>query len=57
MDKDRIKGAAKQAAGNVKESIGKMTGDKSLQAEGAIEKAQGVIQSEFGKAKDALKKD
>jgi len=56
MDKNRIKGTAKQAAGTVKEGLGKLTGNKSLEAEGVIEKAEGVIQTEFGKAKDALKK-
>ena len=56
MDKDRIKGAAKQTAGTVKQGLGKLTGNTSLQAEGVIEKAEGVIQTEFGKAKDALKK-
>lgn len=56
MDKNRIEGTAKQAAGAVKQGVGKLTGNKSLQAEGVIEKAEGVIQSEFGKAKDALKK-
>lgn len=57
MDKNRIKGAAKQAAGSVKQGLGKLTGNTSLEAEGAVEKAEGVIQSEFGKARDALKKD
>jgi len=57
MDKNRIAGAAKKAAGTVKENLGKLTGNTALQAEGAIEKAKGVIQTEFGKARDALKKD
>jgi len=30
MDKDRIKGAAKQAKGAVKEAAGKVTGDAKL---------------------------
>ena len=57
MDKDRIKGTVKQAAGTIKESLGKASGDTSLEVEGKIEKAEGTIQKAFGKAKDALRKD
>lgn len=39
MDKDRIKGAAHEAKGAVKEAVGKVTGDKKTQAEGVAEKA------------------
>ena len=38
MDKDRVKGAKNQAAGSVKETVGKVTGDKETEAKG---KAQG----------------
>ena len=34
MDKDRIKGSAEQAKGAVKETVGKVFGDKKLQTEG-----------------------
>lgn len=57
MDKDRIKGSVKQAEGSGKEALGKLTGDRSLQAEGKIKKAEGSIQKAYGKAKDALRKD
>lgn len=56
MDKDRIKGTAKQAEGAVKETLGKITGDAGLEAEGKLKKAEGSIQKEFGKVKDALRK-
>jgi uncharacterized protein YjbJ (UPF0337 family) len=56
MDKNRIKGAAKQAEGTVKESLGKLSGDTSLEVEGKVEKAEGTVQKAFGKAKDALRK-
>ncbi len=55
MDEDRIDGAAKQARGSIKEAIGKVTGNKTTQAEGAAEKAAGKVQSEAGKAKDAVR--
>jgi len=56
MDKDRIKGSVKQAEGSVKEGVGKLTGNKSLELKGKIKKAEGGIQKEFGKAKDTLRK-
>jgi uncharacterized protein YjbJ (UPF0337 family) len=55
MDKDRIEGAAKQVNGNIKEAIGKMTGDTKVEAEGVAEKAAGELQSDLGKAKDAVR--
>jgi uncharacterized protein YjbJ (UPF0337 family) len=55
MDKDRINGSANQAKGTVKESLGKMTGDSKLKAEGAADKAKGKVQNAIGGAKDALR--
>jgi uncharacterized protein YjbJ (UPF0337 family) len=55
MDKDRIKGAAKQAKGAVKEAAGKVTGDTKLQAEGKADKAAGKVQSAIGGLKDTLR--
>jgi uncharacterized protein YjbJ (UPF0337 family) len=55
MDKDRIKGAANQAKGKVKEAVGKATGDQKLQSEGAADKIKGKVQSAVGGVKDALR--
>lgn len=44
MEKDRVVGAAHQAAGAVKEAVGEVTGDAKTQAEGAAEKAAGKVQ-------------
>ena len=55
MDKDRIKGSAKQVKGSAKEAIGKITGNKRTEAEGATEKATGKVQGGVGKAKDAVR--
>ena len=55
MDKDRIAGSAKQAAGAVKEGVGKVTGDQKLQTEGAMQKTAGKAQNAFGGAKDAVR--
>jgi len=55
MDKDRIEGAANQAKGAVKETVGKMTGDAKLKAEGASDKAAGKVQNAIGGAKDTVR--
>jgi uncharacterized protein YjbJ (UPF0337 family) len=55
MDKDRIQGGAKQVKGSVKESIGKVTGNRRTEAEGAMEKTAGKVQGEVGRAKDAVR--
>jgi uncharacterized protein YjbJ (UPF0337 family) len=56
MDKDRIKGAAKNTSGKMKEAAGKMTGDTKMQAEGKMDRAAGKARNAMGGAKDAMKK-
>jgi uncharacterized protein YjbJ (UPF0337 family) len=56
MDKDRIAGTTKAAAGTIKEVAGKVIGDAKLAAEGKTEKVAGKIQNAVGGMKDALKK-
>jgi uncharacterized protein YjbJ (UPF0337 family) len=56
MDKNRIEGAGRQAAGAAKEAAGKATGNRQMQAEGAATKAAGKVQSTAGKVADKLKK-
>jgi uncharacterized protein YjbJ (UPF0337 family) len=55
IDKDRIKGAAKQAKGSVKETAGKAIGDQKLKSEGRATKAAGKTQSAVGGAKDKVR--
>jgi uncharacterized protein YjbJ (UPF0337 family) len=55
MDKDRIKGSAEQAKGAVKESAGKIFGDKKLETEGKTDKAAGKMQNAVGGLKDAMR--
>ena len=40
MDKEHIKGTVDKAKGAVKETVGKVTGDKQMQAEGRFDKAK-----------------
>jgi uncharacterized protein YjbJ (UPF0337 family) len=53
---DKITGAANQAAGNVKQSVGKAIGDKQMETDGVVQEIRGEAQEAVGKAKDALKK-
>ncbi|MCG5234363.1 CsbD family protein [Xanthobacter oligotrophicus] len=55
MNKDRFKGAAKQAKGAVEETVGKAVGDAKLEAEGKRDKVEGKIQNAVGSIKDTLK--
>jgi uncharacterized protein YjbJ (UPF0337 family) len=55
MDKDRIKGSAKQAKGAIKEVAGKLTGDAKLEADGKADKTEGKVQNAIGGVKDVLR--
>jgi uncharacterized protein YjbJ (UPF0337 family) len=56
MHKDTIKGAAKDAKGQIKEAAGKATGDDRLAAEGAADRVAGKMQKGVGEMKDAARK-
>ncbi|WP_110948019.1 CsbD family protein [Pseudomonas bohemica] len=53
---DKIKGTANEAAGNIKQGVGKVTGDDKLRAEGKAQEVKGDVQKKVGDAKDAVKK-
>jgi len=55
MDKDRIKGSAEHAKGELKEVAGKITGDAKLESEGKADKAAGKIRNAVGGIKDTLR--
>lgn len=55
MSENRIEGAAKKAAGSIKEAAGKATGDTSLEVKGKAERAEGTVQNKVGKVQDALR--
>jgi uncharacterized protein YjbJ (UPF0337 family) len=55
MDKDRIEGIGNQAAGSIKQAVGKVTGDAKIETEGAAQKNAGKIQNAVGGAKDAIR--
>lgn len=55
MDKDRITGAATNAAGKVKEAAGKVTGDAKLKREGRAQQIKGKAQNAIGGIKDSAR--
>ncbi len=55
MDPDRVSGTVNEVKGDVKEGIGKFTGDAKTQAEGMAESMAGKAQQTVGQARDALR--
>ena len=52
MDKDRLKGMGNKIKGEVKQTVGEITGDRKTEAEGHADKLKGEAQSTVGGAKD-----
>jgi uncharacterized protein YjbJ (UPF0337 family) len=55
MDREHVKGAADKAKGTIKETAGKVTGDKELESEGKVDKAKGDLHNAAGNVKDAAR--
>jgi uncharacterized protein YjbJ (UPF0337 family) len=55
MDKDELKGKAKDIAGRAERQVGEWTGDEEHQVKGAGKQVEGKLQNAFGKAKDAMR--
>lgn len=55
MDEDRIKGAATDLGGKVKNAVGDLTGDAKTQAEGKSDQVSGQLQNAYGSAKDSAR--
>ena len=53
---DKIAGVANQAAGRVKEGMGRATGSKELEAEGLAQEAKGMAESLRGDVTPAVKR-
>jgi len=52
---DKIQNAGEEAAGKVKETTGRATGNQSLEAEGRADQASANVKQAGEKAKDAVK--
>lgn len=56
MNKDQIKGRAKEAEGKLKDDAGAIVGNKKLEAKGKAEQVVGKIQASVGDLKNKFKK-
>jgi uncharacterized protein YjbJ (UPF0337 family) len=52
---DKIKGAANQAGGKIKEGVGKAIGNEQMQVEGVAQQVKGKVQQKVGEAKESIK--
>lgn len=55
MNKDEVKGKAKDIAGGMQRQAGKMTGDRKSEGKGMARQVEGKVQNAWGKVKDAVK--
>ena len=55
VDKDEIKGGAKELGGKIKEGVGRAIGDDEMAADGMGDQVAGKTQKNVGKVKDAVK--
>ena len=55
MDREHIKGAADNVKGAIKDTAGKLTGDKKLESGGKLDKAKGAAHNAAGNVKDAVR--
>jgi uncharacterized protein YjbJ (UPF0337 family) len=54
MNKDQVKGVAKDVAGKVQEEAGKLVGSKEQQIKGLSKQISGKVQKGVGDAKQAV---
>jgi uncharacterized protein YjbJ (UPF0337 family) len=55
MNKDQVKGTAKDVGGKIQEEAGKLVGSKEQQAKGLKHQVEGKIQKGVGDLKEAVK--
>ena len=55
MNKDQVKGKAKDIGGKIQEGVGKVVGSNKQQAEGLGKQAEGKAQEKAGDVKDIVK--
>jgi uncharacterized protein YjbJ (UPF0337 family) len=56
MNRDQVKGTAKDVAGKVQRKVGELTGNKTQQAKGAGKQVEGKVQKGVGNVEQALDK-
>jgi uncharacterized protein YjbJ (UPF0337 family) len=54
MNRNQVKGAAKDVAGKVQRKVGELTGDENQQAKGTAKQVEGKVQKGVGNVEQAL---
>lgn len=57
MNKDQVKGIAKEATGEVKEQVGKALDDDSMRIKGHAKEFEGKAQKKLGDLKEVARED
>jgi uncharacterized protein YjbJ (UPF0337 family) len=55
INKDQIKGRAKEAAGTAQQAVGKAVGSETQRAKGELKKNVGAAQAKYGDVKESVK--
>lgn len=55
MNKDQVKGIAKQVGGEVQQQVGKLTGDTETRLKGHAKETEGKLQEGLGNAKETVR--
>ena len=56
MNRDQVKGTAKDVAGKVQQKVGQLTGNKTQEAKGAAKQMEGKVQKGVGNVEQSLDK-
>ncbi len=54
MNRDQVKGTAKDVAGKVQQKVGQLTGNKTQQFKGAAKQVEGKVQKGVGNVEQVL---
>jgi uncharacterized protein YjbJ (UPF0337 family) len=57
MNKDQVKGKAKDIGGKIQEEVGKAVGSSEQQAKGLSKQVEGKVQEKYGDVKEEIVKD
>jgi uncharacterized protein YjbJ (UPF0337 family) len=56
MNRDQVKGTAKDVAGKIQQKVGQLTGNKTQQLKGVAKQVEGNVQKGVGNVEQALEK-
>jgi uncharacterized protein YjbJ (UPF0337 family) len=56
MNRDQVKGTAKDVAGKVQQKVGELTGNKTQQLKGAAKQVEGKVQKGVGNVEQEIAK-